>query len=67
MAIEEWAAIADIVSAMAVVASLVYWRCSVRGWLKRSEPDWRPQFTAMVKRRVQLFEEAAMASENGVT
>jgi hypothetical protein len=36
-------------------------RSSVRDWLSRNDPDWRPQFAAMVKRRVQLFEEAAKA------
>lgn len=37
-------------------------RSSVRDWLIRSDPDWRPQFAAMVRRRVQLFEESAEAT-----
>jgi hypothetical protein len=35
---------------------------SVRDWLARNNPDWRPQFTAMVRRRVQEFEAAADAT-----
>jgi len=34
-------------------------RRTVRDWLKRTDPDWRPEFTAMVKRRLRLFEQAA--------
>ena len=41
-------------------------RSSVRDWLARNDPDWRPQFAAMVRRRVQLFEEAAEASDSDV-
>jgi hypothetical protein len=37
-------------------------RSSVRDWLARNDPDWRPQFTAMVRRRVQEFEAAAAAT-----
>lgn len=28
----------------------------VRDWLKASDPDWRPQFAAMVRERVQAYE-----------
>ena len=31
----------------------------VRDWLSQSNPDWRPQFAAIVWHRVQLFEEKA--------
>jgi len=31
----------------------------VRDWLCHNNPDWRPQFTAMVQRRVQVFEDLA--------
>ena len=35
-------------------------RCSgVRDWLSSNNPDWRPQFAAMVQRRVKMFEDAA--------
>lgn len=34
-------------------------RRGVRDWLSKNDPDWRPQFAALVQRRVQLFEEAA--------
>jgi hypothetical protein len=37
-------------------------RTSVRDWLARNDPDWRPQFAALVRRRVQRFEEAANAN-----
>ena len=37
-----------------------YIRCSgVRDWLSSNNPDWRPQFAALVQQRVQLFEETA--------
>jgi len=29
----------------------------IRDWLSHNNPDWRPQFAAMVQQRVQLFEE----------
>jgi hypothetical protein len=31
----------------------------IRDWLNHSNPDWRPEFAALVQRRVQLFEETA--------
>jgi len=31
----------------------------IRDWLSQSNPDWRPQFAALVQQRVRLFEEAA--------
>lgn len=31
----------------------------VRDWLGSNSPDWRPQFTAMVKQRVRAFERTA--------
>ena len=31
----------------------------VRDWMSRNNPDWRPQFAAMVQRRVKIFEDAA--------
>jgi len=35
-------------------------RCrGVRDWLSHNNPDWRPQFTAMVQRRVKVFEDTA--------
>ncbi len=34
-------------------------RKGVRDWLSTSDPDWRPQFAATVKKRVLLFENAA--------
>lgn len=34
----------------------------VREWLSSNDPDWRPQFAAMVQRRVKLFEESAEIS-----
>jgi hypothetical protein len=37
-------------------------RSSVREWLARNDPDWRPQFAAMVRRRVKEFEAAADAT-----
>ena len=37
-----------------------YIRCSgVRDWLSSNNPDWRPQFAALVKQRVKLFDDAA--------
>ena len=45
-----------------------YIRCDgVRDWLNSSNPDWRPQFAALVEQRLRLFEEAtekASAAEN---
>jgi len=35
---------------------------SVRDWLARNDPDWRPQFAAMVRSRVKEFEAAADAT-----
>jgi hypothetical protein len=34
-------------------------RRGIRDWLSENDPDWRPQFAALVHRRVQLFDEAA--------
>jgi hypothetical protein len=34
-------------------------RRGVRDWLSRNNPDWRPQFAAMVQQRVKMFEDAA--------
>jgi hypothetical protein len=34
-------------------------RRGVRDWMSRNNPDWRPQFAAMVQRRVKMFEDAA--------
>jgi len=31
----------------------------IRDWLSHNNPDWRPQFAALVQQRVHLFEEAA--------
>jgi len=31
----------------------------IRDWLRHNDPDWRPQFAAMVQQRVHLFEEMA--------
>ena len=40
-------------------------RCrGVRDWLSRNNPDWRPQFVAMVQRRVKAFEDAPAVSGN---
>jgi hypothetical protein len=37
-----------------------YIRCSgVRDWLSSNNPDWRPQFAALVQQRMHLFEETA--------
>lgn len=31
----------------------------VRDWLSSNNPDWRPQFAALIQRRVKMFEDAA--------
>lgn len=31
----------------------------VRDWLSHNNPDWRPEFTALVQQRVHLFEKTA--------
>jgi len=31
----------------------------IRDWLKHNNPDWRPQFAALVQQRARLFEETA--------
>ena len=31
----------------------------IRDWLRHKNPDWRPQFAALVQQRVHLFEETA--------
>jgi len=31
----------------------------IRDWLSQANPDWRPQFAALVRQRVRLFEETA--------
>jgi len=31
----------------------------IRDWLSDNNPDWRPEFAALVQQRVRLFEEAA--------
>lgn len=37
-----------------------YIRCSgVRDWLSSSNPDWRPQFAALVQQRVKIFDDVA--------
>ena len=87
MSIQEWAALAEIIGAVAVVASLIYLAVQVRQnthelsmSLRSTElaafernvesgirirelfilnPDWRPQFAALVQQRVHLFEETA--------
>jgi hypothetical protein len=35
----------------------------VRDWLSSNNPDWRPQFAALVQQRVHLFEETAEKTE----
>jgi hypothetical protein len=84
--IQEWAALAEIIGAVAVVASLIYLaiqvrqnthelsmslkstelaafernvKSGIRDWLSHNNPDWRPQFAALVKQRVHLFEKTA--------
>ncbi len=44
-----------------------YIRCSgVRDWLSSNNPDWRPQFAALVQRRVRMFDDvAAKAAAEG--
>ncbi len=37
----------------------------IRDWLSRSNPDWRPEFAALVRERVHLFEEAAEKVSGG--
>lgn len=34
-------------------------RRGVRDWLNCNDPDWRPQFAALVRRRARRFEDAA--------
>jgi len=37
-----------------------YIRCSgVRDWLSSNDPDWRPQFAALVQQRVRMFDDVA--------
>jgi len=37
-----------------------YIRCSgVRDWLSSNNPDWRPQFAALVQQRVKMFDDLA--------
>ena len=37
-----------------------YIRCSgVRDWLSSNNPDWRPQFAALVQQRVKMFDDVA--------
>lgn len=31
----------------------------VRDWLSRNNPDWRPQFAALVRQRVKMFDDVA--------
>ena len=31
----------------------------IRDWLSHNNPDWRPQFAALIQQRVHLFEETA--------
>ncbi len=38
--------------------SMIKYR-GVREWLSHSNPDWRPEFAAVVKQRVKSFEDAA--------
>ncbi len=41
-------------------------RRGVREWLSSNNPDWRPQFAAMVQQRIKLYEDAdEMASAEG--
>jgi hypothetical protein len=44
-----------------------YIRCSgVRDWLSSNNPDWRPQFAALVQQRVKMFDDLAeQASAEG--
>ena len=71
MTIQEWGAIGEIIGGVAVVASLVYLamqirRSGVRDWLQRSEPDWRPEFAALVEELMRLHDtqEAEQAVKN---
>lgn len=37
-----------------------YIRCSgVRDWMSSNNPDWRPQFAALVQQRVKMFDDVA--------
>jgi hypothetical protein len=37
----------------------------IRDWLSQSNPDWRPEFDALVQQRLHLFEEAAEKASEG--
>jgi hypothetical protein len=44
-----------------------YIRCSgVRDWLSSNNPDWRPQFAALVQQRVRLFDDVAKKASAAV-
>jgi hypothetical protein len=49
---------ANIVGIERLLDSLIAGR-GVRDWLSRNEPDWRPQFAELVKRRLQQIDEEA--------
>jgi hypothetical protein len=34
----------------------------IRDWLRQNNPDWRPEFAALVQQRVHLFEETAQTA-----
>ena len=36
----------------------------IRDWLTHNNPDWRPEFVALVQQRLRLFEEAAKKASN---
>jgi len=40
-------------------------RSSVRDWLARSDPDWRPEFASLVEQRVRSFEDTSAKSGAG--
>ena len=46
---------ANLAGSERMLDSLIKCR-GVREWLSKSDPDWRPEFAAMVKQRVGLFE-----------
>lgn len=49
---------ANFAGSQRMLDSLIKCR-GIREWLSSNRPDWRPQFAAMVKERVELFEDAA--------
>jgi len=60
MTIEQWGAIGEIVGGQRMLDRLIRLR-GVKDWLQENEPDWRPEFAALVAERIAAGESTDVA------